>query len=55
MDVVDPEDGTVVVRIQTNFTVQNIVWTGADFKGFWLVGNSGIARVSWELQGQELV
>ncbi len=54
VDVVDPSDGALLVRIQTNFTVQNFAWTGKDYKGFWLMGNSGVARVKWNLQGQEL-
>jgi hypothetical protein len=54
VDVVDPNDGSVLVRIQTNFTVQNFAWTGADYKDLWMVGNSGVARVKWELAGQEL-
>jgi len=53
VDVLDP-DGTLLVRVQTNFTVQNFAWSGCDYKTFWIVGNSGVARVQWELQGQEL-
>jgi hypothetical protein len=53
VDVVDPQ-GTLLVRIQTNFTVQNFAWAGSDYKDFWLFGNSGVARVKWDLAGQEL-
>lgn len=54
VDIVDPDDGALIMRIQTNFTVQNFAWTGTDYMDFWLMGNSGIARVKWNLQGQEL-
>ena len=30
VDLIDPNDGAVLVRNQTNFTVQNFAWTGAD-------------------------
>ena len=54
VDIVDPGDGALLVRIQTNFTVQNFAWAGKDYQDFWLMGNSGVARVKWNLQGQEL-
>ena len=54
VDIIDPNDGALLVRIQTNFTVQNFAWTGCDYKDLWIVGNSGVARVKWELVGQEL-
>ena len=54
VDVIDPSDGTLLVRISTNFTVQNFAWTGANYEDLWIVGNSGVARVRWELAGQEL-
>ncbi|KAF8864448.1 calcium-dependent phosphotriesterase [Acephala macrosclerotiorum] len=54
VDIVDPDDGALIVRIQTNFTVQNFAWAGSDYMDFWLMGKSGIARVKWNLQGQEL-
>ncbi|RDW88137.1 hypothetical protein BP6252_00169 [Coleophoma cylindrospora] len=53
VDILDT-DGGLVMRVQTNFTVQNFAWTGADYKEFWIMGNSGVARVRWELQGQDL-
>ncbi len=46
--------GTLLVRIQTNYTVQNFAWTGSDYKTLWLVGQGGISKVVWNLQGQEL-
>ncbi|KAL3421316.1 hypothetical protein PVAG01_07760 [Phlyctema vagabunda] len=53
VDVLDP-DGTLLVRVQTNFTVQNFAWTGPEYRELWVMGNSGVARVRWDLQGQEL-
>lgn len=53
IDVID-EDGTLLVRVQTNFLVQNFAWTGKDLKTLWLMGNGGVAKVEWDLQGQEL-
>ncbi len=46
--------GTLLVRIQTNYTVQNFAWTGSDYKTLWLMGVGGISKVEWNLQGQEL-
>ncbi|MCJ1424161.1 hypothetical protein MMC29_002048 [Sticta canariensis] len=53
IDVID-EDGTLLVRVQANFPVQNFAWTGKDLKTLWLMGNGGVAKVEWDLQGQEL-
>lgn len=53
VDVLD-QDGALLVRIQTNYTVQNFAWTGRDYRTFWLIGQGGISRVEWNLQGQEL-
>jgi hypothetical protein len=53
VDVLD-EDGTLLVRVQTNFTVQNFAWTGSRWEDLWIVGNGGAARVKWNLPGQEL-
>ncbi len=46
--------GTLLVRVQTNYTVQNFAWTGTDYKTLWIVGQGGISKVEWNLQGQEL-
>lgn len=55
VDVLDP-DGELLVRVQTNFTVQNIAWAGAQFEDLWMVGIGGAARVhGWNLPGQQLV
>ncbi|MCJ1261832.1 hypothetical protein MMC22_001700 [Lobaria immixta] len=53
VDVLD-EDGTLLVRVQTNFVVHNFAWTGRDLKTLWLVGLGGIGTVNWNLQGQKL-
>ncbi len=53
VDVLD-QQGALLVRIQTNYTVQNFAWTGGDLKTFWLMGQGGISRVEWDLQGQDL-
>ena len=53
VDVLD-EMGTLLARVQTNYTVQNFAWTGSELKTLWLVGEGGISRVEWELQGKEL-
>ena len=53
VDVLD-EFGAMVMRIQTNYTVQNFAWVGDDLKELWMMGNGGISRVRWNVQGQEL-
>ncbi|KAI4162588.1 MAG: hypothetical protein LQ342_003819 [Letrouitia transgressa] len=53
VDVLDPE-GTLLVRVQTNYTVQNFAWTGEELSTLWLVGQGGISKVEWALRGQEL-
>lgn len=53
IDVLD-SCGTLLVRVQTNYTVQNFAWTGNDFKTLWLMGQGGVSKVEWNLQGQEL-
>ncbi|RAL66636.1 hypothetical protein DID88_006324 [Monilinia fructigena] len=54
VDVLDP-DGALLLRIQTNYTVQNFAWTGKELKTLWLMGNNGVSKVVWDLKGQELV
>jgi len=53
VDVLD-EYGVLIVRIQTDFVVQNFAWTGPNLTEFWMVGQGGIARVRWNLKGQDL-
>lgn len=54
MDILD-SDGALLVRIQTNYTVQNFAWTGSELKTLWIMGNGGVSRVEWGLKGQVLV
>ncbi len=53
VDVLDPY-GVLLVRVQTDFVVQNIAWVGENLTETWLVGQGGIARVRWNLKGQNL-
>jgi sugar lactone lactonase YvrE len=53
VDVLD-HTGSLVLRIQTDYVVQNFAWVGEDLKEFWLMGQGGISRVRWELVGQDL-
>ncbi|KAJ9655968.1 hypothetical protein H2201_008685 [Coniosporium apollinis] len=53
VNVVDPV-GTLLVRIQTNFSVQNYVWTGREYDDLWIMGRGGVQRVQWNLTGQVL-
>ena len=50
VDVLD-QAGTLLIRIQTNYTAVNIVWAGKDFEDLWIVGAGGISRVRWGLKG----
>jgi len=58
VDVLD-EFGQMIVRVQTNYTVQNFAWVADKKTGkwteFWMCGNGGVSRVRWELEGQHLV
>lgn len=45
------KDGILLVRVQTNFTVINIAWTGKHSDDLWAVGKGGVARVRWALRG----
>lgn len=53
IDVLDPY-GVLILRVQTNFVVQNFAWVGPDLTELWLMGNGGLARVRWNLAGQVL-
>lgn len=53
VDILDPS-GQLLLTIQTNYTVQNFAWTGPELKTLWLMGNGGISKVEWQLEGQEL-
>ncbi|KAI4112939.1 MAG: hypothetical protein LQ345_005994 [Seirophora villosa] len=49
--------GDLLLRVQTNYTVQNFAWAGGElgFSEFWIMGQGGISRVRWALRGQEVV
>lgn len=53
VDVLD-DMGQLLIRIQTNYTVQNFAWTGSDLKTFWMMGQGGISKVEWNITGQRL-
>ena len=53
VDVLDAY-GAYILRVQTNFTVQNFAWTGVNLTEFWMVGQGGAARVRWDLKGIDL-
>lgn len=50
VDVLDP-DGTPVLRIHTSFLAVNMAFAGPDMDELWIVGQGGVARVQWVLQG----
>jgi len=53
VDVLD-EVGTPIIRVQTNYSVENFAWTGDELKTLWITGQGGISKVEWNLQGQRL-
>jgi sugar lactone lactonase YvrE len=54
VDVLD-SSGTLILRVQTNYTVQNFAWAGKDLTDLWIFGQGGVSRVSgWGLKGQDL-
>jgi len=50
VDVIDSV-GTLLVRIQTSHVVANMQWVGDTLQTLWLVGNGGMSKVIWNLQG----
>ncbi|KAL5357222.1 hypothetical protein BJX96DRAFT_172339 [Aspergillus floccosus] len=50
VDVLD-ENGTPLVRVQTNFTAVNMEFVGPNYDELWIVGIGGVARVRWGLKG----
>ena len=54
VDVIAPT-GELILRIQTNYTVQNFAWTGKELSTLWIMGNDGVSRVEWGLVGKKLV
>ena len=54
VDVLDPQ-GVHVLRVQTEFTVLNVVWAGKETTALWMVGYQKVARGKWALEGNHLV
>jgi sugar lactone lactonase YvrE len=52
VDVLDAS-GNLIMRIQTTHAVENINFSGSDFKTLWLVGIGGITKVEWDLAGPD--
>ncbi|KAH8881409.1 gluconolactonase [Thozetella sp. PMI_491] len=46
------ELGELLVKIQTDFYIQNLQFAGPDLDELWLFGIGKIARVRWSLKGQ---
>lgn len=58
VDVLD-EFRTLIVRIQADHTVQDFAWAvnkmdGGKLTELWMMGNRGILRAGWALEGQTL-
>lgn len=53
LDVID-NTGQLLIRVQTNHSVQNCAFTGQNLDTLWLLGNNGISRVQWNITGQVL-
>ncbi|KAA8649551.1 SMP-30/gluconolactonase/LRE family protein [Aspergillus tanneri] len=53
VDVLD-EFGVHIMRVQTNFTVLNVVWAGEEYMDLWMVGYNGVGRVKWALEGKSI-
>jgi len=48
------EYGELLVRIETDYVVNNVQFAGPDLKDLWLFGSGGISRVKWNLQGMHV-
>lgn len=53
VDVID-ELGALILRVQTNYTVNNFQWAGPELNELWMTGMGGVGRVRWNVQGQVL-
>ncbi|CZR68619.1 related to lactonohydrolase [Phialocephala subalpina] len=52
-DVIDPA-GNLIGKVQTNFTVTNLVFTGDNLRDLWLVGLGGVAKVHLAERGNRI-
>ncbi len=50
MDVLDPY-GTLLLRVVTDFQVNNFQFAGPNYGQLWIVGEGGVSVAGWELQG----
>jgi len=53
VDVLDPY-GTLLLRVVTNFIVNNFQFAGPGYRQLWIVGQGGVSVVDWELQGMAM-
>lgn len=53
VDVLD-EYGVLILRVQTSFPSVNFAWAGKNLMELWIVGQGGVAKVDWNLKGQDL-
>lgn len=53
VNVID-ELGALILRVQTNYTVNNFQWAGPELNELWMTGMGGVGRVRWNVQGQVL-
>ena len=50
------EYGDMILRVQTNFTVNNFIWSDVDdYREVWMTGQGGVARLKWNLQGRKAI
>lgn len=52
VDILD-QSGSLIARIQAKHAVENIAWSGADFKTLWLSGIGAITKVEFDLAGPD--
>ncbi|KAL9058363.1 MAG: hypothetical protein Q9162_001818 [Coniocarpon cinnabarinum] len=50
VDILSPH-GDLLMKIQTNYTVNNVQFAGPDHSDLWLFGEGGISRVRWNMTG----
>jgi sugar lactone lactonase YvrE len=53
IDIID-DMGQLLIQIQTNHTVNKVMFTGPDLTDIWLVGGTGISRARMNVTGQTL-
>lgn len=53
VDVLDPY-GTLLLRVVTDFQVNNFQFAGPNYGQLWIVGEGGVSMAGWELQGMAM-